>query len=101
MVLSFGNAVRNYRLQQYSLCVLLSFIAENTVIDDNQCAGRMMEAMQRGKMPFAPARPQPPWFGEGGRKSAAQVRIVGRCGKLQDGYRGSHPVHILEIAYGY
>ncbi|WP_430232626.1 hypothetical protein [Nitrosomonas communis] len=64
MALSSGNAV-----------------SEDAVIHGHQCAGRMMEAMRRGK---GACRPAPPVGipGRVGRKLAPRARIVGRCGAV-------------------
>ena len=66
MVLSFGNAVSE----------------EDAVIDGNQCAGRIMEAMRRGKVPVSPGPHHAVW-GRAGRKLAPRARIVaGRSGAV-------------------
>ena len=66
MALSFGNAVSQ----------------EDAVIDGNQCAGRMMEAMRRGKGAGRPGARPSEFRGRVGRKLAPRARIVGRCGPV-------------------
>ena len=65
MALSFGNAVSQ----------------EDAVIDGNQCVGRMIEAMRRGKGASRPV-PPPRFWGRVGRKPAPQAYIVARCGTV-------------------